>query len=102
WGTDRAQAVKTAHRLWPTQFLPGELGQVLPDPAHFEQASTLVTEEAVADGMVCGADVDEHVRAVAAYVDTGFDEVYVGQIGPDQQGFFDFYRSDVLPRLDVA
>ncbi|MFG2661278.1 TIGR03557 family F420-dependent LLM class oxidoreductase [Streptomyces sp. NPDC048425] len=99
WGTDRAQAVKTAHRLWPTQFLPGELGQVLPDPAHFEQASTLVTEEAVADGMVCGADVDEHVRAVAAYVDTGFDEVYVGQIGPDQQGFFDFYRSDVLPRL---
>ncbi|MFB8000354.1 TIGR03557 family F420-dependent LLM class oxidoreductase [Streptomyces sp. NPDC056002] len=100
WGTDRDQAVKTAHRLWPTQFLPGELGQVLPDPAHFEQAATLVTEEAVADGMVCGADADEHVRAVAAYVDAGFDEVYVGQIGPDQQGFFDFYRSDVLPRLD--
>ncbi|MER7800242.1 TIGR03557 family F420-dependent LLM class oxidoreductase [Streptomyces parvulus] len=99
WGTDRGQAVKTAHRLWPTQFLPGELGQVLPDPAHFEQASTLVTEEAVAEGMVCGNDVDEHVGAVAAYVDAGFDEVYVGQIGPDQQGFFDFYRADVLPRL---
>lgn len=101
WGTDRDDAVKTAHRLWPTQFLPGELGQVLPDPAHFEQASTLVTEEAVADGMVCGDDVDEHVRAVSAYVDAGFDEVYVGQIGPDQQGFFDFYRSDVLPRLNT-
>ncbi|MFD8567935.1 TIGR03557 family F420-dependent LLM class oxidoreductase [Streptomyces sp. NPDC059639] len=100
WGADREQAVKTAHRLWPTQFLPGELGQVLPTPAHFEQASTLVTEQAVADGMVCGADVDEHVGAVAAYVDAGFDEVYVGQIGPDQRGFFDFYRSDVLPRLD--
>ncbi|MGW2173975.1 TIGR03557 family F420-dependent LLM class oxidoreductase [Streptomyces sp. NPDC001705] len=99
WGTDRGQAVKTAHRLWPTQFLPGELGQILPDPAHFEQASTLVTEEAVAEGMVCGDDADEHVRAVAAYVDAGFDEVYVGQIGPDQQGFFDFYRSKVLPRL---
>ncbi|MFD5804230.1 TIGR03557 family F420-dependent LLM class oxidoreductase [Streptomyces sp. NPDC127020] len=99
WGADRGQAVKTAHRLWPTQFLPGELGQVLPGPAHFEQASTLVTEEAVAEGMVCGDDVEEHVHAVAAYVDAGFDEVYVGQIGPDQQGFFDFYRSDVLPRL---
>ncbi|WJV50552.1 LLM class F420-dependent oxidoreductase [Streptomyces flavofungini] len=99
WGTDRDQAVKTAHRLWPTQFLPGELGQVLPDPAHFEQAVTLVTEEAVADGMVCGDDVDEHVGAVKAYTDAGFDEVYVGQIGPDQQGFFDFYRSEVLPRL---
>ncbi|MBO1335710.1 TIGR03557 family F420-dependent LLM class oxidoreductase [Streptomyces sp. VRA16 Mangrove soil] len=100
WGTDRDQAVKTAHRLWPTQFLPGELGQVLPDPAHFEQAATLVTEQTVADGMVCGNSVAEHVQAATAYVDAGFDEVYVGQIGPDQQGFFDFYRSEILPRLD--
>ncbi|MZD06088.1 TIGR03557 family F420-dependent LLM class oxidoreductase [Streptomyces sp. SID5785] len=99
WGTDRDQAVKTVHRLWPTQFLPGELGQVLPSPAHFEQASTLVTEQAVAQGAVCGDDAGEHTRALSAYVEAGFDEVYVGQIGPDQQGFFDFYRSEVLPAL---
>ncbi|QNS02740.1 TIGR03557 family F420-dependent LLM class oxidoreductase [Streptomyces xanthii] len=102
WGTDREQAVKTVHRLWPTQFLPGELGQVLPSPAHFEQASSLVTEQAVADGSVCGDDAEEHLRAVSAYDDAGFDEVYVGQIGPDQQGFFDFYRSEVLPGLRGA
>ncbi|MGH4033046.1 TIGR03557 family F420-dependent LLM class oxidoreductase [Actinomycetota bacterium Odt1-20B] len=102
WGTDREQAVKTVHRLWPTQFLPGELGQVLPTPSHFEQASTLVTEQPVADGAVCGDDADEHARAVTAYSDAGFDEVYVGQIGPEQQGFFDFYRSEVLPRLRAA
>ncbi|MEV2253250.1 TIGR03557 family F420-dependent LLM class oxidoreductase [Streptomyces sp. NPDC050147] len=102
WGTDRAQAVKTVHRKWPSQFLPGELGQVLPDPAHFEQASTLVTEETVAEQAVCGDDVDEHVSAVSAYTEAGFDEVYVGQIGPEQQGFFDFYRGEVLPRLRAA
>lgn len=102
WGTDRAQAVKTVHRKWPTQFLPGELGQVLPDPAHFEQASTLVTEETVADQVVCGDDLDEHVSAVSAYTEADFDEVYVGQIGPEQQGFFDFYRDEVLPRLRAA
>ncbi|MGW6025299.1 TIGR03557 family F420-dependent LLM class oxidoreductase [Streptomyces sp. NPDC055099] len=102
WGTDRDQAVKTVHRKWPTQFLPGELGQVLPDPAHFEQASTLVTEETVADQVVCGDDLDEHVSAVSAYTEAGFDEVYVGQIGPEQQGFFDFYRTKVLPRLHEA
>lgn len=102
WGADRAQAVKTVHRKWPTQFLPGELGQVLPDPAHFEQASTLVTEETVAEQVVCGDDLDEHVSAVSAYTEAGFDEVYVGQIGPEQQGFFDFYRGEVLPRLRAA
>lgn len=33
WGTDRDQAVKTVHRLWPNQFLPGELAQILPPPS---------------------------------------------------------------------
>ncbi|MFF6996267.1 TIGR03557 family F420-dependent LLM class oxidoreductase [Streptomyces sp. NPDC008313] len=99
WGTDRQQAVKTAHRLWPNEQLPGELAQVLPVPAHFEQASTLVTEEMISEGVVCGDDAAEHTDAVGAFARAGFDEVYVNQIGPDQQGFFDFYRSTVLPRL---
>ncbi|MEU8890435.1 TIGR03557 family F420-dependent LLM class oxidoreductase [Streptomyces sp. NPDC048442] len=99
WGTDRAQALKTAHRLWANEQLPGELPQILPTPTHFEQASKLVTEESVANAVVCGDDVDAHLGAVSAFADAGFDEVYVGQIGPDQQGFFDFYRSRVLPRL---
>lgn len=100
--TDWAWALKTVHRKWPTQFLPGKLGQVLPDPAHFEQASTLVTEETVADQVVCGDELEEHVPAVSAYTEAGFDEVYVGQIGPEQQGFIDFYRGDVLPRLRAS
>jgi G6PDH family F420-dependent oxidoreductase len=99
WGTDRAQALKTVHRLWPNEQLPGELPQVLPTPAHFEQASSLVTEEMVAGAVVCGDDAEAHLDAVRAFADADFDEVYVNQIGPDQQGFFDFYRSDVLPRL---
>lgn len=99
WSRDRAQAVRTAHRLWANEQLPGELAQVLPSPHHFEQASQLVTEEMTASSVPCGDDVDEHVRALRAYAEAGFDEVYVQQIGPDQRGFFDFYASEVLPRL---
>ncbi|MEV6782343.1 TIGR03557 family F420-dependent LLM class oxidoreductase [Streptomyces sp. NPDC051098] len=102
WGTDRDQAVKTVHRLWPNQFLPGELAQILPTPKHVEQASELVTEDMVREGVTCGDDVDEHVKTVGAYAKAGFDEVYVNQIGPEQQGFFDFYRTSVLPRLRDA
>jgi hypothetical protein len=43
WGTDEREAVRTAHRLWATEQLPGELAQILPTPSHFEQASRLVT-----------------------------------------------------------
>ncbi|HEY8978059.1 MAG TPA: TIGR03557 family F420-dependent LLM class oxidoreductase [Streptomyces sp.] len=99
WGTDREKAVSTAHRLWANQQLPGELAQLLPTPRHFEQASALVTEERTAASIPCGDDPDVHVEALQAFVDAGFDSVYVSQIGPDQQGFFDFYRTKVLPRL---
>src|SRR3954464_3154910 len=35
---DEDEARKAAYRLWPNEALPGELAQVLPTPAHFEQA----------------------------------------------------------------
>ncbi|MEU6804708.1 LLM class F420-dependent oxidoreductase [Streptomyces neyagawaensis] len=99
WGQDREEAVRTAHRLWPNQYLPGEMGQILPTPRHFEQLGPLVTEETVGENTVCGDDVDEHVGELRTFVEAGFDRVYVGQIGPDQRGFFDFYRTKVLPQL---
>ncbi|MCX5203065.1 TIGR03557 family F420-dependent LLM class oxidoreductase [Streptomyces sp. NBC_00237] len=99
YGQDRAEAVRTAHRLWAPEQLPGEMGQVLPTPRHFEQISTLVTPDMVAANVVCGDDVDAHVGRLSAYTAAGFDRVYVNQIGQDQRGFFDFYRTKVLPQV---
>lgn len=99
WGPDEAQAVKTVHRLWPNEGLPGELAQVLPTPEHFEQASELVSEEMLAQSMPCGPDVERHVKTIRAYADAGFDELYINQIGPDQDAFFEAYRDRVLPQV---
>ena len=99
YGADRAEAVRTVRRLWSNQLLPGEMAQILPTPSHFEQLDPLVSEEMVAENTVCGDDPDEHLAALTAFSDAGFDRVYVGQIGPDQRGFFDFYRTKVLPGL---
>jgi hypothetical protein len=71
---------------------------VLPSPRHFEQATTLVTEDMIAESLPCGPDVDRHVDALQQYVDAGYDEVYVQQIGPDQEGFIRFFATGVLPR----
>src|SRR5215208_5805133 len=35
WGEEEAEARKLAYRLWPTDALPGELGQELSTPAHY-------------------------------------------------------------------
>ena len=99
WGSDDETARKTVHRLWPNEALPGELAQILPTPEHFEQATELVTEDMVASEVPCGPDVERHVAAVKEYADAGFDELYVNQIGPDQDAFFEAYREHVLPRV---
>ncbi len=99
WDEDEQAARATAYRLWPNEQLPGELAQILPTPAHFEQASELVSEDAVAEAVPCGPDRERHVEALQRYADAGFDELYVQQIGPQQERFFEVYANEVLPRL---
>jgi G6PDH family F420-dependent oxidoreductase len=93
------QGARTAHRLWPNQLLPGELAQVLPTSRHFEQASTLITEQMVAEKVPCGPDPERYVNVFKSYVDAGYDEVYVQQIGPDQERFFEFFTQQVRPAV---
>jgi G6PDH family F420-dependent oxidoreductase len=99
WNPDEEAAKKTAFELWPNSGLSGELSQELPMPAHFEQASSNVTPDDVAEAITCGPDPERHVAKIQEYLDAGFDEVYVSQVGDDQEGFLDFYRREVLPRF---
>lgn len=97
WGQDESAARKTMHRLWPTDVIPGESAQLLPLPRHFAQLSGLVSEDMIT--ALCGPDPAVHLAGVRPYLDAGYDEVYVGQVGPETDGFFEFYAETVLPRL---
>ncbi len=99
WGEDEQAALEHVVRLWSNEALPGELPQILPTPEHFEQAAQLVTPQMLAESVVCGPDIDRHVAALRRYADAGFDELYVNQIGPDQDAFFEAYSRHVLPAL---
>jgi G6PDH family F420-dependent oxidoreductase len=99
FGPDETECVKTVHRIWPNEGLPGELAQILPTPEHFEQASELVTEEMIAESVPCGPDLERHVAAIQEYADAGVDELYIQQVGPDQDAFFETFARDVLPRF---
>jgi G6PDH family F420-dependent oxidoreductase len=99
YGSDEAECVRTVHRIWPNEALPGELAQILPTPAHFEQACELVTEEMIAESVPCGPDLDKHVEALQEYADAGADELFVQQIGGGHDAFFEAYKRDVLPRF---
>jgi G6PDH family F420-dependent oxidoreductase len=91
------RALETVLRLWPNEGLPGELAQVLPTPAHFEQACELITGEHIASPV--GPDLVKHIESLQQYADAGVDELFVQQIGPDQDPFFTTWADKVLPHF---
>lgn len=99
WHADEEQAAKQATELWPIVGIGGELSQELPLPRHFDQAADNVSPEDVRDKVACGPDPQRHLGMINKYVEAGYTHIWMHQIGPDQEGFFDFYEKEILPAL---
>ena len=97
WATDTDAARELALRQWPNGAISGSYFLELPLPAHFEEAAEVLDTGDISESIVCGPDPERHRAAIGEYVDAGYDHVYVHQVGPDQEGFFDFYEREVLP-----
>jgi coenzyme F420-dependent glucose-6-phosphate dehydrogenase len=102
WGKDEKAARRLAHEQWPNAALNWPLTTELAIPAHFESALEMVTEDAVAESIVCGPDPARHLAKIREYADAGFDHVCVHQVGADQEGFLRFYAREILPSMDQA
>jgi coenzyme F420-dependent glucose-6-phosphate dehydrogenase len=102
WAENEAAARRTAYEWWPNTALKGNLNVDLATPQDFEKAVASLTEDDVAESVVCGPDPDRHIEAIQEYARAGYDHVYVHQVGPDQDGFFRFYGTEVLPEIRRA
>jgi hypothetical protein len=83
-------ATRYGYFLSPEEHPPPDLVR------HFGELTKLITEDMISTP--CDPDPAVHLRGIQAYRDPGFDEVYISQAGPDDEGFFEFYASRVLPR----
>jgi coenzyme F420-dependent glucose-6-phosphate dehydrogenase len=101
WASTEAKARRTAHEWWPTAALHGEVSQELPNPSQFTDLVKGVTEDQVAEAVLCSPDADRHLEKIEEFAEAGFDHVYVHQVGPDQAGFIDFARLELLPRIET-
>jgi G6PDH family F420-dependent oxidoreductase len=102
WDENEERARDLAFERWPTSGLQGELSQVLPTPQHFEQAVSVLKREDVVQEFPCGPDASQHIGAIRKYLDAGYDEVYITQVGTNQEGFLRFYEREVLPEFVAA
>ncbi len=102
WGRSRAAARRVAHEWWPTVSIHGDATQELPRPRHFEQLAEGVTEQQIADAIPCGPEAGPILEHIEAYLDAGYDNVYLHQVGPDQKGFIEFAAKELLPAIADA
>ncbi len=99
WARTEQEARRTAHEIWPTAGVQGSLSRELPLPSNFQDAARMVREEDVAESVVCGPDPERYLAKIKEYVDAGFTHVYLHQIGPDQEGFFQFFQKELMPKI---
>src|SRR5205823_3747201 len=48
------------------------------------------------DTLTLGPDPDDYLAELKEYEDAGYTHAYIHQIGPDQEGFLDFARRELL------
>jgi G6PDH family F420-dependent oxidoreductase len=97
---DRDAAVRRAHAQFRWFGLGWKVNADLPGPPGFDAATQFVKPEDVGEQLSCGPDVEEHVEAVRPFIDAGFTEVALVQIGADRQdAFMGWAEKELLPAL---
>jgi G6PDH family F420-dependent oxidoreductase len=98
---DRETAVQRAYDQFRWFGLGWKVNADLPNPESFEGATQFVTPEQVDDAISCGPDVEAHVEAIRPFVEAGFTEVALVQIGAEEQeSFIRWAQSELLPALE--
>jgi G6PDH family F420-dependent oxidoreductase len=99
WGPDRAKGIALARELSAWSVFLWKVMAELPSPRNFERAASFVSEDAVAELIPCGPELEPIVAAVRRFVDAGFTHVCIVQIGPDQEEFCELFSERLGPAL---
>jgi len=100
WGPDKDQAVQRAHELFRWFGGGWKVNADLPTPVAFDSASQFVRLSDVAESIACGPDLDELAESVRPFLDAGFTDVALVQVGDDrQQQFLDEIAQPLLEKL---
>jgi coenzyme F420-dependent glucose-6-phosphate dehydrogenase len=98
YAATRAEATEAALRDWPNGGMAFPKSDIR-DPEDFEAMAKLVRPENFKNRVFISADPDEHVTHLQHFIDLGFNEIYVHNVGRAQTPFIDIYGERVIPRL---
>jgi coenzyme F420-dependent glucose-6-phosphate dehydrogenase len=98
WAPTREEAVAQAVREWPNGGMAFPKADIR-NPEDFAAMARLVGPQHFEGRVFMAADLQAHAQHIQHFIDLGFDDVYVHNVGRNQAEFIAAYARDVLPAL---
>jgi probable non-F420 flavinoid oxidoreductase len=99
WAPDEDQAAAIAHDQWRSNIFPPPVCWDVDSVEAFDHISEHVSPEHVKQSVNVSSDLARHVGWLQAYVEQGWDELYLHFVGKEQARFIDAFGEHVLPQL---
>lgn len=99
---DEKAARQGAYEQWRTNIFESAMLTDLRSPEQFEAAAAYVKPDDVDDHVRVSSDPAEQVRWLKAYLDMGFEHIYVHNVNREQRQFIADFGKEVLPALKGA
>ena len=98
WAESQAEAEEQAVREWPNGGMPFPK-QDIRNPEDFEAMAKFVRPEHFKGRVLMSPDLQQHRDHLQHYIDLGFNEIYVHNVGRNQSAFLKAFGREVAPAL---
>jgi coenzyme F420-dependent glucose-6-phosphate dehydrogenase len=98
WAPTDEEALKNAMVEWPNGGMKFPK-QDIRNPGDFEQMAKLVRPEDFQGRMLISSDLEKHRAEIQKFLDLGFDQVYLHNVGRNQEEWVEAFGREVLPKL---
>ena len=93
------EALAVAHDQWRTNVFAPPVCWDLDTPEAFDEAAKHVPPSAMHDSVLISSDPGRQAAWLAELAALGFDDIYLHNVGVDQELFIDDFAEHVLPQL---
>jgi coenzyme F420-dependent glucose-6-phosphate dehydrogenase len=101
WAPTDEEAIDNAVREWPNGGMPFPK-QDIKNPEDFAAMAKMVTPADFKNRVLMTSDLEAHTEHIQHYVDMGFDEVHLHNVGRNQAEFIETFGREVLPHLKLG
>jgi len=98
WAPTDEEAMANAMTEWPNGGMKFPK-QDIRSPLDFEQMAKLVRPEDFEGRMLISSDPEAHRAQIQRFLDLGFDQIYLHNVGRNQSEWIDVFGREVLPKL---